>query len=336
MTSQKIITSVRMPSRLTQFAARLGAALHPRRGSTSRVLLGAALAVACGQAVSPPQVSVFNHASSKLSLGTLNEINGTYTTCIHHSDDDPWSAPIGGFSGLDNPALSVVEGDSNCQLTVTSILIDADSYVPTSPFVMSDSYLNNGVAFRKIDAMTGMPVSEIAFYGNMKLSSASFAYGFSMSLVYSDDARLTSGGSANSEYRTTSAAASEGQTSPPDYTADSSTLAIQTDAAKKITAVSGAVDLAHHSVQGQNYVISSASLAATPTFDALNTAYNAGTPVSIQNNSDPSVAASALGLVNETGLATGSVKRHIILRNLDSNTGTVAYQLITVTIIPPT
>ena len=170
----------------------------------------------------------------------------------------------------------------------------------------------------------------------MKLSSASFAYGFSMSLVYSDDARLTSGGSSNSEYRTTSAAASEGQTSPPDYTADSSTLAIQTDAAKKITAVSGAVDLAHHSVQGQNYVISSASLAATPTFDALNTAYNAGTPVSIQNNSDPSVAASALGLVNETGLATGSVKRHIILRNLDSNTGTVAYQLITVTIIPPT
>lgn len=305
-----------------------------RRGS--RFLVGLTLAAACGQAVRPPEVAVFDRSRSNLSLGTLNEVNGTYTGCIHHTDGDPWSAPIGGFSSLDNPALSVVEGDSACLLTVTSVLIDDDTYVPVTPIELGDSYLQAGVAFKLYNPMTMMPASQIAFFGNLKVSSASYAYGFSMSLVYSDDPRLTSGGSSNSIYRTTSASATEGQASPPDYTADSSTLQVQTNSAKTITAVSGSVDLTRHSVQGQNYVIDSSNLGASPSFDTLNTQFAAGTPVAITNNTNPSIAASDLGLVNDTGLATGNVKRNIIIQNLDATTGVKAYQAITVTIIPPT
>jgi len=310
------------------------ARLMGQRGA--RLLAGLGLVAACGQVARPPEVSVVSRARNSLSLGTLNEINGTYTSCIHHTDGDAWSAPIGGFSSLDNPALSVVEGDSSCVLTVTSILIDADSYVPAASFDLSDAYLGAGVAFKLYNPMTMMTASEIAFYANLKLSSASYAYGFSMSLVYSDDPRLTSGGSASSMYRTTSATASEGQASPPDYTADSSSLQVQTNAAKTITAVSGSVDLTHHSVQGQYYVIDSTNLGASPSFDTLNTRFNAGSAVAISNNSDPSIAAADLGLVNDTGLATGSVKRNIIIRNLDATSGVKAYQAITVTIIPPT
>ena len=257
------------------------AAESPAGQRGARFVVGLGLAAACGQAVRPPEVAVFDRSRSNLSLGTLNEINGTYAGCIHHTDGDAWSAPIGSFSSLDNAALSVVEGDSGCQLTVTSVLIDADSYVPVTPIDLSDSYLMAGVAFKLYDPMTMMPGSAVAFFGNLKLSSASYAYGFSLSLVYSDDPRLTSGGNSNSNYRTTSATASDGQASPPDYTADSTGLQVQTDAAKKITAVSGTVDLTHHSVQGQAYVIDSTNLGATPSFDTLNTRFNAGMSVAI-------------------------------------------------------
>lgn len=321
-------TQTRLPAR--SWLARLVG----QRGA--RLLAGVGLAAACGQAIRPPDVSVTSRTRNNLSLGTLNEINGTYTDCIHHTNGDAWSAPIGGFSSLDNPALSVVEGDPTCVLTVTSILIDDDTYMPAAGFDLSDSYLGAGVAFKLYNPMTMMTASEVAFYANLKLSSASYAYGFSMSLVYSDDPRLTSGGSASSEYRTTSATASEGQASPPDYTADSSSLQVQTNAEKTITAVSGSVDLTHHSVQGQHYVIDSTNLGASPSFDTLNTRFNAGTAVAISNNSDPSIAAADLGLVNDTGLATGNVKRNIIIRNLDATSGVKAYQAITVTIIPPT
>lgn len=325
--------STRLKRRFVPLRSLLNDVLRQRG---SRFIVGLTLAAACGQAVRPPEVAVFDRSRSNLSLGTLNEVNGTYTGCIHHTDGDPWSAPIGGFSSLENPALSVVEGDSNCLLTVTSVLIDADTYVPVTPIELADSYLQAGVAFKLYDPMTMMPASQIAFFGNLKVSSASYAYGFSMSLVYSDDPRLTSGGSSNSNYRTTSASATDGQASPPDYTADSSGLQVQTNAAKTITAVSGSVDLTRHSVQGQKYVIDSSNLGASPSFDTLNTQFVAGTPVTIANNTNPSIAASDLGLVNDTGLATGNVKRNIIIQNLDATTGVKAYQAITVTIIPPT
>jgi len=337
MTRQLFETTPQLSTRSQRRMSPIRSLLNHLLGQRgARFVVGLGLAAACGQAVRPPEVAVFDRSRSNLSLGTLNEINGTYTGCIHHTDGDAWSAPIGSFSSLDNAALSVVEGDSGCQLTVTSVLIDADSYVPVTPIDLSDSYLMAGVAFKLYDPMTMMPGSAVAFFGNLKLSSASYAYGFSLSLVYSDDPRLTSGGSSNSNYRTTSATASDGQASPPDYTADSTGLQVQTNAQKTITAVSGTVDLTHHSVQGQAYVIDSTNLGATPSFDTLNTRFNAGMSVAITTDSNPSIAGTDLGLENDTGLATGNVKRNIIIRNLDANTGVKAYQAITVTIIPPT
>ena len=83
---------------------------------------------------------------------------------------------------------------------------------------------------------------------------------------------------------------------------DGSTVAVQTDANKTISDVSGAIDLTDGQVTGQEYVISAVALSATPSFDEINAAYEAGTPVTI-SGANPSVFASALGLVG-TSLAS--------------------------------
>jgi hypothetical protein len=286
---------------------------------------GATTAAGCGSDDLRPNVVVVDHTTAPLSLGALNAINGTYGAgCIGRNGS--WSSPIGGYSGtLDNSPLSVVKANSACVLTLTSVLIGSIKYEPASTVNLSDSYAGSAVAY------TAEGETSIAFYGNLKLSDATFTSSFSISLLYSDDPAAASAGSAQADYKYNSITSTQSSVVPSDYTVDGSSVGVLTDANKTISDVSGSIDLTDGAVTGQNYVISSAALGTSPSFDVIDTAYLAGTPVTI-SGSNPSIAATDLNLVGAS-LATSSVKREVIVAHIANNTR--AYQVITLTVLAP-
>lgn len=306
------------PTRRGLGAARLALALALAAGATT--------AAGCGSSSDlTPEVVLVDHSTAPLSLGALNALNGTYgSECIGRSGS--WSSPIGSYSGaLENSALSVVKGNSACVLTLTSVLIGNTKYDPASPVDLTDSYSSSPVAY------TAEGELSIAFYGNLKLSDATYTNSFSISLLYSDDPTAASAGSPQAGYKYNSITSTQSNVIPSDYAVDGSSVDVLTDANKSISDVSGSIDLTDGTVTGQNYVITSAALGTSPSFDTIDTAYLAGTPVTI-SGSNPSIAASALSLVGAS-LATTSVKRYVIVAHIVNSTR--AYQVITLTVLAP-
>ena len=304
----------------------------PRFPRTTRAALALVLAAAlplgagCGGADDlSPHVLLINHTTAPLALGTLNALNGTYGSgCIGHSG--AWSSPIGGFAGsMDNAPLSVVKGNSACSLTLSSVLIGSLKYVPASTVTLTDSFAVSAVAFTQ-DMMTA-----VAFYGNLKLSDAAFASSFAISLLFSDDAALASAGSAQSTYKYNSITSSQSSVVPTDYMVDGTSVAVQSDANKTISDVAGSINLTDGTVPGQKYVISSAALGSSPSFDTIDAAYLAGTAVTISSQ-NPSIDAADLGLVG-VSLASGDITREVIVAHIVN--GIRAYQVITLTVLAP-
>lgn len=301
-------------STLSTFARTLGS-----------MLLGAASLTACGgPQAHQAAVQLVDHTKTPLSFGALNEINGTYgAQCSQRAGQ--WSTAIGGYVGtLDNAQLSVLDDDVNCVLSVDSVLIGTDTFLPMSSFSLTDSYRNTAVAFKKSGS------SEVAFYANFKLNDPTYQSAILISLVYSDDADLASAGSSQATYRVHSASSTQGTTPPPDYVADSTSVAVETNINQSILSVVGSVDLTDGSVTGQKYVILTSDLGSSPSFDTINTAFEAGTAVAI-SGSNPSIDAADLGLVGAS-LAGGAITRTILVQN--SANGVVAYQVLKLTIEP--
>lgn len=289
------------------------------------MLLGAAFLTACGGPnAHESAVQLADHTKTPLSFGALNEINGTYgAQCTQRTGQ--WSTPIGGYSGtLDNPQLSVLDDDVNCILSVDSVLIGTDLFVPVSAVTLSESYRNTAIAFKKSGS------SAVAFYANFKLNDATYQSAILISLVYSDDADLASAGSSQANYRVHSSSSTQGTTPPPDYEADSSSVAVETSVGQTVLGAVGSIELTDGTVTGQQYVVLTTDLGASPSFDTINTAFLAGTPVAI-SGADPSIPASSLGLVGAS-LAGGSITRTVLVQN--SANGVVAYQVLKLTIQP--
>jgi hypothetical protein len=205
------------------------------------------------------------------------------------------------------------------------VLIGSSKYVPASTVTLTDSFAGTAIAYTE-EMMTA-----VAFYANLKLSDASFTSTFAISLLYSDDAALASAGSAQSTYKYNSITATQSSVVPPDYTVDGSGVSVQTDSNKTISDVAGSIALTDGMVTGQAYVVSSTDLGATPSFDDIDAAYLAGTPVTISGQ-DPTVAAADLDLVGES-LSGGDITRAVIVAHIVNNTR--AYQVITLTILAP-
>lgn len=303
---------------------------HPRlRGADVGLALALAAAAPLGGCGSvdalTPKVVLVDHTTAPLSLGSLNALNGSYGAgCIGRSGN--WSSPIGGYSGLlDDAELSVVKANNACVLTLSSVLIGNTKYLPSSTVTLTDSYSASAVAY------TLAGETAVAFYGNLKLSDATFTSAFAISLLFSDDAASASAGSTQSAYKYNSISSTQSSVVPTDYMVDGSTVAVLTDANKSITEVSGSIDLTDGAVTGQSYVISSTALGTTPSFDAIDAAFLAGTAVTI-SGANPSIAASALGLVGAS-LAGGSIQREVIVAHVVNNIR--AYQVITLTVLTP-
>lgn len=329
----KLDPSFAQTTHATPKAAATPSAPPSRPQARSRFTAGLALAACvqmaagCGGAEAlTPKVVLVDHTVAKLSLGALNALNGTYgQDCIGRSGSS-WSSPIGGFSGaLDHDPLSVVKGNGDCVLTLTSVLIGSIRYLPASTVDLTDSYSNSAVAY------SAEGDTAIAFYGNLKLSDATYTSSFSISLLYSDDSGAASAGQTQSSYKYNTISSTQGTVVPPDYTVDGSSVAVQTDANKVISDVAGFIDLTDGMLTGQEYVISSVDLGASPSFDEIDAAFRAGTPVTI-SAANPSIAAGDLGLVG-TSLAASSAIREVIVAHIVNNIR--AYQVITLTVLAP-
>ena len=300
--------------------------------TTSTLLTGALLCMIGASGCEPPQevnskVSLVDRTTHALSLGSILAINGTYGAgCTNKTGS--WSAAVGGFSGIDNAALSVLKNDTGCVLSATEVRIgDAMSsaiYAMSSPMELGASYQSSGAAFT-----SGMG-NPTAFYGNFRITpDLLFATDFTVQMVYSEDPSLTSS-MKNATYAVQSASATAGAVSPPDYTLDASALTIQVDVNKVVQSAAGTVDLTDGAVTGQKYVIDLDTLATTPTYAEVDSVFTGGTQTNI-TGANPSIPASAFSL-GSLDLSSAN-KRSVVVANIQN--GTRSYQIFRVTFNSP-
>lgn len=292
------------------------------------VTFTSALALAaCGGGVADSQVQFIDRTTQGLTLGSLLEVNGTYGAgCTERTG--AWSIGISGFTALDNEVLSVIKNDAGCVLSVTGIRVGSEMgntlYAAASSLALSDTYSNAGIAFRE------NPMDPVAFYSNARLTpDATFGSNFTVQVLYSDDSSQVSA-SKNATYEVKTASASSSNVTPPDYTIDMSGLALQVDADKIVQGASGSVVLNDGMVGGQNYVVTTTDLGASPSYAAVDAAFTGGTVTAISGLA-PSIPNSAFSL---TGLdLTSAKKRYLIVSHEVS--GTRSYEVFTVTFNGP-
>ena len=227
----------------------------------SSLSLALPLLVGCGSPDVHPTVILTDHSTKALSLGSFMEINGAYGTgCTNRTGS--WSVGIGGFTGLTNPALSVIRNDLGCSLSASSVRIGSglsgQLYSPAAALALGASFASSGSAFNQ------MMSDPVAFYGNLRIQpDLSFANDFILGMVYSEDPNLVSA-SQLADYAVQSATATADGVSAPDYSVDVTGLSMQVDVNKIVQTTGGNAVLTAGTIAGQSFVVSSNDLGASP------------------------------------------------------------------------
>lgn len=252
-----------------------------------------------------------------LAAANIQWINGTYGASCAQNASGSWSLGVATSTGMTNSALSVVKNNTACVLTLTAVVANVAS---TSTVYNASSGITLGSSYGSAASFATSAASTVkAFYADAFITPANFSANFALTLAYSDDPRNLTG-SVSHTYTTVTASSSTSLVSAPDYTFAAGSLAIQTDANSVVTANGGSATLTVGSNAGQSYVIDT-TLGASPTFDAINTAYNAGTAVAIAT----APSGSSLLAIGTTLPTT----RNIIVQNISN--GVIAYEVIRVT-----
>jgi len=261
-----------------------------------------------------------NRASQQLAMSSLLYANGTYGAgCAERSGS--WSVAIDGYADArDHPALSVIKDNTACVLTLTELVADL-TYGGAPTIALAGSYADDASAFSVSDAGT-------AFYANAKLNATTFAADFIVSIIYSDDPSLVSGGSQNAGYTTVTASAESNNVPAPGYAVDLTNLSIQVDNANVVDAASGtaSLSLADGAQAGEFFAV----LTSDPgtSFAAIDAAWGA---VSSPTAMSQTIAASAFALGGAD--LTGGLGRWIVI--LHAQAGVRSYEVIAVTFNPP-
>jgi hypothetical protein len=283
-------------------------------------LLASALPLAgCGDYVEEddlsPGVTILDKRIEALTSSEIASINGSYSAeCLGRASGN-WSLAVTGSPTLDNTALSVVRGDSDCVLTLTGIRTSTALYAASSNIALGTSYAGSASSF-------GSPIQ---FYANAKLSLADFSSDYTLTLLFSDNASTATASNTASFVVATATAAAQGVTAP-DYSMSLSGVTVQTNISNVVQSVSGNLALTVGAADATNYVIVGNSI--TTTYAGINTAYLAGTPVAMST----SMAASSF-LATSTDLTTAAV-RTLILAKVTN--GVRSYQVFTITFNKPT
>lgn len=284
------------------------------------VLAGLMVLAGCSEAAEQDDVggdvALIDRTTSNLLLSEIDSINGSYGVgCLLRNAGD-WSLGVAASPSLTNPLLTVVKNNAACVLKLTSVkLSDGNTYTASSPITLGASFASP-VSFGS---------SPIQFWGNAKLSVADFSSNVTLTLLYSDDPRLTTD-SHQATFSESSAQDSAQSVPAPNYTLSTAGLSIETDFNDVVQSVTGNLALTiNGSDDATNYVITSATVGAT--YEDIRAAYEAGTPVTFST----SIAGSGLSLVG-TDL-TSSATRTLILAKVSN--GVRSYQKFTITFNPP-
>jgi hypothetical protein len=259
--------------------------------------------------------------SSGLTAGSIKSINGTYTNCVTKTGS--WSVLVTGSDPLTNPVLGVVMNDLNCQLAITSIVAD-QVYTASPALALSATYAGAASTFTAGGGGS--------FTANAKLSSATFASNFDITLVHSDDPTTADGGTATGTYATVSVTTVNALIPAPDYTlslTSGTPLTIQMDASKNVVSVSGSATLAFGAYQGTQYIIDRGTLNVGIVLADITTAWAtealAGRVYSVTANQNTSIPAANFAL---TSLSSNVTRTVIVARTVGAVT---AYQVFRVT-----
>ena len=216
--------------------------MSKRHASSERSVVGflsvvafAAVSGGCGSSESSvaPRVELVDRTSQALEVGTVKWINGTYTNCTNRTGS--WSARITGSDPMNNVALTVVNNDTACTLTLTG-LVASYEYLATPPIPLSNAYQSVAAAFAG-------PSDPVLFYGNAKLSALTFATNFDITVLYSDNLADASP-DTHATYATVSSDSNSAViVDSPDYTTDFQMLVVAADATQVVQNVSGTVGL---------------------------------------------------------------------------------------------
>lgn len=257
---------------------------------------------------------VFDHRTQDLLGSDLASANGSYGAgCTNRTGS--WSLEIASGATLDHDALSVVRNDTTCVLTLTELRLADNSLVTATPaLTLGTSYQASASAF-------GSPA---AFYANAKLSAASFASDFVLTLLFSDDSDLVSG-DHTATFAVQTATVSAQAVDAPDYMLDVSGLVLQTDTNDVVQTATGSALLTAGSATGTRYAVVDAD--GLTSYEDVDTAYLAATSAAIAS----SIPASAFALVSDD--LTTAQTRTLIIANVAN--GVRSYQVFEVTFNAP-
>ncbi|MBA3545671.1 MAG: hypothetical protein H0T76_04240 [Nannocystis sp.] len=285
-------------------------------------MLGSASALACALMLSAcqgggsvnGQVDLIDMRSEELLSSDLASVNGTYGAgCTNRSG--AWSLEIEVGATLDNDPLSVVLNNDACVLTMTELHTIDGALAAVPAVVLTTSYNVIPSAFD----------DPVAFYGNAKMSSVSFASDFVLTVLYSDDPSLATDDNT-ATFEVIQASAMGDSVAAPDYLIDIDGINAVTDADQVVVSATGSVALTAGLVSGQTYVVVDAS--GLDTYAELDAAYLAGSPAAV----GASVPAADFTLVGED--LDALPKRTLIIANIE---GAVAsYQAFEITFHPAT
>lgn len=136
---------------------------------------------------SSPVVVAYGAHTEALTVGSILSLNGTYGSGCIGRDGEVWTVLVDPKATPDHALLSIIQGNAECVLSLTSVRVGAgELYVASAPIVLRDAYSGSGTGFLK-DGL-GSP----SFYADARLDALDFLAPFEISLLYSSDARFDS------------------------------------------------------------------------------------------------------------------------------------------------
>ena len=262
---------------------------------------------------------IVNRSSSALNAGLLQWANGTYSAeCVSHTSTN-WSLKITSDNvTMDHLVLAVVQNNTACVLTLTELVTNENTkttYKATPSITLGAAYAGSASTF----ANGGVSV----FYGDAMMAPSDFSANFTVTILYSDNPGLTTG-TVSEVYPSVTASSDTQNITAPNYSFDLNTgsLTVAVNTAYTVQSVAGTASLVAGSVTGNGYYVDLDTLAASPTFIQLHTAYQSASTTAIADTGNVGIAASAFGL---SGVSLSSaVYRTIVIQRLVS--GVDSYQ----------
>jgi hypothetical protein len=270
---------------------------------------------------------ILGRGTSALSAAGISALNGSYGAgCDGRSGS--WSVGVNGGSDLANTALTVQKNDGGCILTLTSIQTGSGV---TKKTYLAGSGIALGTSWASVTSFKDVAEDPVDFYGNAMISSLSYSDTFTITVKVSADHNDVESAEKSGAFETESATVTAQNLAAPNYTISMEGFSFQTDNNDVVQSTSGsaALSLANGQQSGQDYAVHHGQLSASSTPADVAAAYAAAS-VKDQAVGDGTIDDSHFGLDTDDDLTAGPAYRTIIIRNTESETGLVSYQLIQV------